>query len=142
MGKLYANLYVKLFNSICLLNLVAIVNLSKQLHPKRYFIDSCHISIFGSLSSYVSVSIVHLLSDTVKGDALHCQDTLELMDLSQASKLQLNLASNRTNNKGNQFKRDSPSSSFGPRDEKGKGSKRLTSHLIYTATSIHHPWQL
>lgn len=83
-----------------------------------------------------------LQSDTDEGDTSRSRDTAELMDLSQASQRQPNLASNRMKNKGNEFKRDSPSSSFGPRrNKKRKGSKRLTSHLIYTTASIHHLWQ-
>lgn len=85
---------------------------------------------------------LRLQSDTDQGDTSRSQETAELMDLSQASQRQANLASNRMKNKGNEFKRDSPLSSFGPRrNKRRKGSKLLTSHLIYTTSSIHHLWQ-
>lgn len=45
--------------------------------------------------------------------------------------------------KGKEFKRLSLSSSFGLKGGKKEkvSERRLTSHLIYTMASIHHPWQ-
>lgn len=85
---------------------------------------------------WLLVYCVCLQSDTDEGDTSRSRDTAELMDLSQASQRQPNLASNRMKNKGIEFKRDSPSSSFGPRrKKKRKRSKRLISpHLHH---SIH-----
>lgn len=65
------------------------------------------------------------------------------MDLSQASERQQSPASEGMKHKSKEFKRLALSSSFGPqkRQKRKVSRQRLTSHLIYTTASIHHPWQ-
>lgn len=64
------------------------------------------------------------------------------MNLSQPSERQEPGLRRGWNIKAKEFKCLSPSSSFGlNRDRRKVNEQRLTSHLIYTTSPIHHPWQ-